>query len=109
MYHKPEMGAPLLERLRAIVGAPFTRVSYTDAITHLQSAVRAGKEFKYEPVWGEELQTEHERHLCEVTFKGPVIVHDYPKVRAAQALTQTPPDPALTHRVAWAPWAPWAR
>jgi asparaginyl-tRNA synthetase len=29
--------------------------------------------------WGTDLQSEHERYLCEEVFKRPLIVSDYPK------------------------------
>ena len=29
--------------------------------------------------WGIDLQTEHERYICENIFKGPTFVIDYPK------------------------------
>ena len=54
----------------------FARVSYTDAIKEL-SAVSS--KFEFEPAWGVDLQTEHEKYLTEQVFSGPVIVTDYPK------------------------------
>ena len=55
----------------------FSQISYTDAIKELE---RSGQNHKFEfPVkWGKDLQTEHERFLAEVLFKGPVFVTDYP-------------------------------
>lgn len=52
----------------------FYRVS--DAIEILRGS---GESFEFEPAWGADLQTEHERYLTERHFKKPVIVHDYPK------------------------------
>jgi len=75
-YHK-EGEPPLRERLRGIVDEPFVRISYTEAIDRLQQAGKS--DWAYVPEWGKELQTEHERYLCEVTFKKPTIVYDYPK------------------------------
>ncbi len=66
----------LLERLRVVKDAPFTRITYTDAIDILQ---KSGKTFEYPVSWGMDLQSEHERFLCEEHFKGPVIVRNYPK------------------------------
>ena len=36
-------------------------------------------EFQYKVSWGVDLQTEHERYLCEKIYKKPVFVKDYPK------------------------------
>lgn len=65
-----------LAALETLASAPVTRMSYTDAITTLQ---KASQQFTYEPKWGADLQTEHERYLSEQVCKGPVLVHDYPK------------------------------
>jgi len=54
----------------------FERLTYTEAIEIL-SKVREGFEFPVE--WGKDIQSEHERYLCEVVFKRPVVVTDYPK------------------------------
>ena len=66
----------VLERLHNIVSNDFARVSYTDAIKLLEES---GKDFDYKPYWGCDMQTEHERYLCEQVFKKPVFVTDYPK------------------------------
>jgi len=51
-------------------------VTYTEAIELLK---KANHKFEYQPEWGIDLQTEHERYLSEQIFKGPVFVTDYPK------------------------------
>lgn len=66
----------LLERLQHVLERPFVRVSYTEAIDILQ---KSGATFEFPPVWGEALQSEHERFLTEQHFKSPVAVYDYPK------------------------------
>lgn len=66
----------LLDRLNLIVNSDFARCTYTDAIEHLKNA---DHKFEYEPYWGCDLQTEHERYLTEVVFGRPVFVTDYPK------------------------------
>ncbi len=66
----------LLERLEHVASSDFARVSYTEAIELLQ---KSGEDFEYEPVWGAELQTEHERYLTEKIFQKPVFVINYPK------------------------------
>lgn len=66
----------LLERLNNAYTADFGRVTYTEAIRLLQDS---GEQFVYPVEWGADLQTEHERYLCEKIFQKPVFVTDYPK------------------------------
>jgi asparaginyl-tRNA synthetase len=66
----------LVDMLKAMVAAPFARMTYTDAIKELEKA-KDGFEFK--PYWGCDLQSEHEKFLSEKVVGGPVIVTDYPK------------------------------
>jgi len=66
----------LTERLQAVAAADFARLSYTEAIDVLQ---KCGKKFEYPVQWGADLQTEHERYLCEEVYKGPVYITDYPR------------------------------
>ena len=68
----PELPA----RLDAIRHAEFARVEYGEAIRILQ---HAGRAFEFPPVWGSDLQSEHERYLTEEHFKRPVFVHDWPR------------------------------
>ncbi|WP_066384244.1 asparagine--tRNA ligase [Neobacillus mesonae] len=66
----------LLDRLENARTADFGRVTYTEAIELLKES---GEDFGYPIEWGLDLQTEHERYLCEKVFKKPVFVTDYPK------------------------------
>src|SRR5262249_1432471 len=66
----------VLETLRTMVAGPFERMSYTEAIDRLRAS---GKSFEYEPEWGKDLQSEHERYLAEELCQRPVILHDYPR------------------------------
>ena len=66
----------LLDRLHNVVGNDFARITYTEAIKLLSES---GKQFDYTPFWGCDMQTEHERYLCEEIFRKPVFVSDYPK------------------------------
>ncbi|MFP4630126.1 MAG: asparagine--tRNA ligase [Desulfohalobiaceae bacterium] len=56
----------------------FVRLPYSEAVEILH---KAGKKetFQFEPAWGRDLQTEHERHLTEKHFQAPVFVYDYPQ------------------------------
>jgi len=58
-----------------IINQGFERLTYTSAIALLE---QADKKFEYPVEWGVDLQSEHERYLCEDYFQRPVIVTDYP-------------------------------
>ena len=77
----------LLDRLHNVINSDFGRISYTDAIKELE---KANDEFEYKVSWGVDLQTEHERYLCEKVFKKPVFVTDYPKDIKAFYMKQNP-------------------
>ncbi len=64
-----------IKRLENVIKEPFQRLSYSEAITILHNC---GKPFEFPITWGCDLQSEHERYLCEEHFKKPVIVYDYP-------------------------------
>ena len=66
----------VLERLNNIVSNDFARVEYTEAVKMLEES---GMKFDFKPYWGCDLQTEHERYLCEQVFKKPVFLTNYPK------------------------------
>jgi asparaginyl-tRNA synthetase len=66
----------VVDRLRLVVGRPFQRVPYAEAIAVLE---RAECKFEYPVQPGANLQSEHERFLTEVCYKGPVTVFDYPR------------------------------
>ncbi|MHC4983348.1 MAG: asparagine--tRNA ligase [Planctomycetota bacterium] len=65
----------LIETLKHIVESSFERITYTEAVEILRTS---GREWEFPAEWGSDIQTEHERHLTEETFKKPVIVTDYP-------------------------------
>jgi len=63
-------------RIKTILTKPVERISYREAIKILAAS---GKRFEYPAEFGLDLQTEHERYLCEEHVQRPVIVYDYPK------------------------------
>ena len=65
-----------IARLEAVIAKGFKRIDYTDAITELQKSKKA---FEHPVTWGVDLQTEHERFLCEKLYQQPVVVQNYPK------------------------------
>jgi len=66
----------LLDRLNHVIHSDFVRVSYTDAVKELE---KHNDEFEVKVSWGIDLQTEHERYICEKIYKKPVFLTDYPK------------------------------
>ena len=66
----------VIERLKKFQEASFERLDYGKAIDILQ---KSGKKFDYAPEWGMDLQTEHERFLCEEHVGRPMVVMNYPK------------------------------
>ncbi|MCP3907362.1 MAG: asparagine--tRNA ligase [Oceanicoccus sp.] len=65
-----------LERLQAVADKSFVRMDYTEAVDILE---KTKKKFEYPVKWGIDLQSEHERFLCEEHVGAPVIVMNYPK------------------------------
>ncbi len=66
----------LMATLENTAFSNYVRLPYAEAVDILS---KSGKKFEYEIVFGNELQSEHERFLTEKHFKKPVIVFDYPK------------------------------
>lgn len=77
----------LLERLQNVINSDFARISYTDAVKELE---KNNDKFEYKVSWGTDLQTEHERFLCEQIFKKPVFVTNYPAEIKAFYMKQNP-------------------
>lgn len=77
----------LLERLNKVVNSDFGRITYTDAVKELE---KHNDQFEYKVSWGVDLQTEHERYLCEKIFEKPVFVTDYPMEIKAFYMKQNP-------------------
>ena len=69
----------LIDRLHSVLGIPFQKVTYTEAVEILEEAVKNGKQFEYPVHWGTDFQSEHERYLVETHFGKPVILIDFPK------------------------------
>ena len=77
----------LLDRLNNVISSEFGRITYTEAIKELE---KVNEQFEYPVSWGVDLQTEHERYLCEKVFKKPVFVTDYPMDIKAFYMKQNP-------------------
>jgi len=65
-----------LERLTSIQKSDFVRMEYTDAIQILE---KSKVNFEFPVSWGLDLQSEHERYLCEKHVGEPIILMNYPK------------------------------
>ncbi|UCB50163.1 MAG: asparagine--tRNA ligase [Deltaproteobacteria bacterium] len=65
-----------IETLEGVVSEEFECLTYTEAIEIL---TKAKEKFEFPVDWGSDLQSEHERYLCEKVFKKPVVLIHYPK------------------------------
>ena len=77
----------LFDKLENVLKSDFARITYTDAIKELE---KNNDNFEFPVHWGSDLQTEHERYLCETLFKKPVFVTDYPQEIKAFYMKQNP-------------------
>ncbi len=66
----------VIQTLEDMVTQDFEMLTYTDGIDILK---KAKEKFEFPISWGVDLQSEHERYLCEKVFNRPVILVDYPK------------------------------
>ena len=66
----------LLDKLNSLANSQCARITHEEAITILRNS---GKEFQFEPKYGEDTAKEHEKYLTEEYFHSPVFVYDWPK------------------------------
>lgn len=66
----------VIARLESVVQQSFERMDYSEAVTILE---RSGKRFEFPVAWGKDLQSEHERYLCEEHVGRPLVVTNYPR------------------------------
>ncbi len=66
----------VIDTLSRLVKQNFEPLTYTKAVSIL---AEANDSFEFPVSWGVDLQSEHERYLCEKVFDCPVILYDYPK------------------------------
>ena len=70
----------LIEYLKNIKEKPFSKMSYSEAIDYLLKVEASGEhKFTEKLYWGVDLDSEHERYLCEKHVKGPLFLYNYPK------------------------------
>jgi asparaginyl-tRNA synthetase len=66
-----------INRVKEVANSDFKRMTYTEAIAELE---KVKDQFENKDVfWGMDLQSEHERYICEKIVGGPVFLTDYPK------------------------------
>ncbi|MCG6881741.1 MAG: asparagine--tRNA ligase [Deltaproteobacteria bacterium] len=66
----------VIQTLENLVKQEFTTLTYTEGVKLLE---KANVKFEFPIAWGSDIQSEHERYLCEKVFNGPVVLIDYPK------------------------------
>ena len=67
-----------------MIETPFERMTYTEAVAHLE---KASVKFEFPVSWGVDLQSEHERYLTEEVVGRSLVVTDYPESIKAFAET----------------------
>lgn len=66
-----------IDRVKQVANSEFRRMTYTEAIKELE---KVKDRFDNKNIyWGMDLQSEHERYICEQVVGGPVFLIDYPK------------------------------
>ena len=71
-----------LNRLQSIKNEKFARISYTEVIDILERDVK-DKKINFENnniFWGMDLDSEHERYICEKVYNKPIFVYNYPSI-----------------------------
>ncbi|RJR49253.1 MAG: asparagine--tRNA ligase [Desulfobacteraceae bacterium] len=66
----------VIKTLENLVEQDFEHITYTEAIDIL---TRSGEGFEFPVQWGTDIQSEHERYLCEKVFQKPVVLTDFPR------------------------------
>ena len=85
----------LIEKLEKIADfkSDFKVITYTEVIELLLNAQKKGKKFEFNEIkWGIDLQSEHERYLCEEITKQPTFVINYPQAIKAFYMKINPID-----------------
>jgi asparaginyl-tRNA synthetase len=78
-FFRDRIDKTVLETAENIINNQFERITYTEAVKLLEKAIEKGDvKFEYPVNWGTDLQSEHERYLCEELFNKPTIVTNYP-------------------------------
>lgn len=74
-FFEARIAPGILQTLEQVVHTPFARMTYSEAVALLE---KSGVKFEFPVRFGVDLQSEHERYLCETHVKGPLVITDYP-------------------------------
>ena len=66
----------VIDTLENLVSQDFEYKTYTEGVEIL---LKSKENFEFPVSWGCDLQSEHERYLCEKVFNKPIVLVDYPK------------------------------
>ncbi|SPD75211.1 asparaginyl tRNA synthetase [uncultured Desulfobacterium sp.] len=66
----------VIETMEKLILQDFEYLTYSEGIRLLSESK---EKFEFPVSWGVDLQSEHERYLCEKVFNKPIILVDYPK------------------------------
>jgi len=70
----------LKERIDTMLNKEFAKVDYAKGIELLKEAIEKGHKFEDNDIYfGKDLGSEHERYLCEVVYKCPMFLQNYPR------------------------------
>lgn len=76
-FFEKQIDHDCVNRIKAVAASEFKRMPYTEAIAELEKA--KGQFENNNIYWGMDLESEHERYICEKLVNGPVFLTDYPK------------------------------
>ena len=79
----------LVEKLTALADSKCARITHEEAITILKNS---GKDWQFQPEYGQDTAKEHEKYLTEEYFHGPVFVYNWPKEIKAFYMYQNDDD-----------------
>jgi asparaginyl-tRNA synthetase len=82
----------LSHRINNTLETKFERITYKEALSILDKAKNNGEQFQFPITYGSDLQREHERYLCDVHFKKPVFVINWPRDLKAFYMRQNSDD-----------------
>ncbi len=76
-FFEKQIDHDCINRIKVVAASEFKRMPYTEAIAELEKA--KGQFENNNIYWGMDLESEHERYICEKLVNGPVFLTDYPK------------------------------
>ena len=86
----------IINKLEKTIKESFIRITYTEAIDILTKNINSLKKKHKDyilPVWGDDLGSNDERYICEIIYKKPVLVYNYPKKLKSFYMKQNNDEP----------------